>query len=76
MIIVKLTIQQKIVLACEYAKISKTDIAKELGISQPAFSQRLKTGKFSDSDFEQIAKALGATYVSSFKFPDGYEIGD
>lgn len=69
-----LTIQQKIEMACTVAEINKTELAKKLGISQPAFSQRLKNGKFSDEDFQNIAKALGAEYFSGFVFPNGLEI--
>ena len=69
-----LTIQQKIDMACTVAGISKTELAKRMGMTQPAFSQRLKTGKFSDEDFNNIAKALGAKYYSGFNFPDGTRI--
>ena len=69
-----LAIQQKIDMACTVAGISKTELAKRIGMTQPAFSQRLKTGKFSDEDFNNIAKALGAKYYSGFNFPDGTRI--
>lgn len=66
-----LSIQQKIEMACTVSEITKTELAKRLGMTQPAFSQRLKTGKFSDDDFKNIASAIGAEYFSGFKFPDG-----
>ena len=66
-----LSIQQKIEMACTVVGISKTELGKRLGMTQSAFSQRLKTGKFSDEDFEKMAKALGAEYFSGFKFSDG-----
>ena len=69
-----LTIQQKIDMACTVADINKTELAKRLGMTQPAFSQRYKTGKFSDMDFQHIAKCLGAEYYSGFRFPDGTTI--
>lgn len=65
-----LSIQDKIEQACKTAGINKTELAKRLGTSQPALSQRLKNGKFSDEDFKKIAEALGATYYSGFKFLD------
>ena len=71
---VKITIQQKIDMALAYTGMSKNDFAKKMGTSWNAFRQRLENGKFSDSDFENIAKALGAKYHSSFTFPDGTEI--
>ena len=69
-----LTIQQKIEMACTVSGITKTELAKRLGMTQPAFSQRFKTGKFSDKDFKNIASAIGASYFSGFIFPDGTKI--
>lgn len=69
-----LSIQQKIDMACTAAKISKTELGRRIGLSQSAFSQRLKTGKFSDEDFQNMAKAIGAEYYSGFEFPDGTRI--
>lgn len=71
---IHITIQQKIDMACTAAGITKTELGKRIGLSQSAFSQRLKTGKFSDQDFEAMGKALGAKYFSGFIFPDGTEI--
>lgn len=61
-------------MACTVSGITKTELAKRLGMTQPAFSQRFKTGKFSDEDFKNIAKAIGASYFSGFIFPDGTKI--
>lgn len=61
-------------MACVSANITKTELGKRLGFSQSAFSQRLKTGKFSDEDFEKMAIALGCEYFSGFIFPDGTKI--
>lgn len=61
-------------MACTAAGITKTELGRRIGLSQSAFSQRLKTGKFSDDDFEKMAQALGAKYFSGFIFPDGTEI--
>lgn len=69
-----LSIQQKIEMACTVVGISKTELGKRIGLSQSAFSQRLKTGKFSDEDFKNISKALGCEYKSGFYFPDGTKI--
>lgn len=69
-----LSIQQKIEMACTVAVINKSELAKRLGMTQPAFSKRFKTGKFSDKDFENLAQALGAEYFSGFQFPNGTKI--
>ncbi|MCH5210431.1 MAG: XRE family transcriptional regulator [Oscillospiraceae bacterium] len=67
-------IPTKIKLAESYAKISESELSRRIGTTSQAFGQRLKTGKFSSSDLDKIAKALGAEFVCSFKFPDGTEI--
>ena len=66
-----LSIQQKIEMACVKVGISKSELGRRIGLSQSAFSQRLKTGKFSDEDFSNISKALGCEYKSGFYFSDG-----
>lgn len=71
---ITITIQQKIETACSIAGINKTELAKRLNMSQPAFSKRLKTGKFSDDDFMKIANALGCEYKSGFYFSDGNKV--
>lgn len=66
-----MTIQQKITCACMEAGITKTELARRLGMSQPNFSQRLKIGKFSDKELQAMAKELGCEYHSYFQFKDG-----
>lgn len=70
----KITIQQKIEIACSICGITQAELAKRIGSSPQAFGQRLKTGKFSDDDFNNIAKALGCTYKSGFYFSDGNKV--
>ena len=53
---------------------TQQEIASAFGISQQAFSQRLKTGKFTQSELETIASVLDAEYIAVFKFKDGKEI--
>ena len=69
-----LSIQQKIEMACVKVGISKSELGRRIGLSQSAFSQRLKTGKFSDEDFSNISKALGCEYNSGFYFSDGTKV--
>ena len=67
-------IPTKIKLAETYAGISEAELARRIGTTSQAFGQRIKTGKFSSVDLNNIAAALGAEFVCSFKFPDGTEI--
>jgi lambda repressor-like predicted transcriptional regulator len=69
-------IRLKIKVACEISGVSITEISKQMGISQPTFSQRLKVGKFRQEELEEIAGMLGCEYHSFFVFPDGSKIGD
>jgi len=67
-------ISTKIKLAETYAKMSESELARKLGTTSQALGQRIKTGKFSSRDLDNIAAALGAEFVCSFRFPDGTEI--
>lgn len=60
--------------ARDMAGITQAELAKRIGTSPAALNKRLKTGKFSDEDFQQIAEALGAEYRSGFYFPDGRKV--
>lgn len=72
---IKTTIQQKIDMALAYnGTVTKKDIADKLGVTPSAFGQRLKTGKFTQSELEIIASVLDAEYIAVFKFKDGKEI--
>lgn len=67
----KITIQQKISGAMAASGKTQQEIASAFGISQQAFSQRLKTGKFTQQELEKIAGIMGCKYISCFQFPDG-----
>lgn len=67
-------IPKKIKLATTYAGISEAELARRVGSSSQAFGQRMKTGKFSSSDLDKIAEALGAKFVCCFRFPNGDEV--
>lgn len=71
--IIIITIQEQIKTAAIHANVSITELAKQFGISQPGFTQRMKTGKFTKEELEKIASILGCEYFSCFRFPDGKE---
>lgn len=71
---IKIKIQQKIDTACAIAGITQAELAKRIGSTPQAWNQRLKTGKFTDEDFQKIAEATGSTYKSGFYFPDGNKV--
>lgn len=69
------TIQQKIDMACAHAGISKAELSRRLGYKKPqSFQTRYDTGKFTQEELQDIAKATGGEYISLFKYPDGTQI--
>lgn len=69
-----MTLQQKVKAACDVAGISLTELGRRMGMSQVPISQRLKTGKFTKEELEQMAFHLGCAYICYFEFPDGTKI--
>lgn len=67
-------IPTKIKMAETYAKISEAELARRLGKTSQALGQRIKTGKFTSAELDELAAALGAEFVCCFRFPDGTEI--
>lgn len=73
--VIIITIQQKIDMACSFAGISKAELSRRLGYKVPqSFQTRYETGKFTQEELQEIAKATGGEYISIFKYPDGTEI--
>ena len=64
-------ISTKIRMAEAYANISEAELSRRIGTTSQAFGQRMKTGKFSSEDLENIGTALGAEIVVEIRFPDG-----
>jgi len=58
----------------DIAGITQAELAKRLGTSPAALNKRIKTGKFSDDDFNNIAKALRCEYRAGFYFSDGNKV--
>ena len=69
-----MTVRQLVEMAVAYAGISNAELARRLGWSQQLLNKRMKTGKFSMEDWENVAKALGAKAKICFVFPDGKEV--
>lgn len=66
-----MTIKDQISACCDVAGMTVTELGAKMGMSQQSISKRLKTGKFTKSELEQMAEILGAEYHSIFIFPDG-----
>ena len=63
--------RKTIVKAVGYSGISQAELARRLGITAAAFSNRLNKCRFSSEELQQIAAAIGAQYVEQFIFADG-----
>lgn len=71
---IHITLQQKIKVACDTAGISLTELGAKMGMSQASISKRVKTGKFTQEELENMATIMGCKYESKFIFPDGNEV--
>ena len=72
--VIKITIQQRVKAACDIAGMSLTELGLKMGMSQQNFSKRLKVGKFTQEELEEMGKYLGCEYISIFQFPDGKRV--
>lgn len=71
---IKITVRDQIKAACDVAGITATELGAKMGMSQQNFSKRLRVGKFSKEEYNQMASILGAKFVFRFEFPDGTRI--
>ncbi len=69
-----MTAKQIIEMALAYKGLKNVDLARALGWSTQLLSKRLKVGKFTVEEWEEIGRAIGAETRIVFKFPDGKEI--
>ena len=60
--------------ALAYAGETVTTTAEKIGTSRQNLNQRLNRNGLRPDDLEKIANAIGAEYISLFRFPDGKEI--
>jgi len=67
-------IAKKIKAAEGYAGISEAELARRTGRSSQSLGQRIKTGRFTLTELEEMATAMGAEFVCVFRFTDGTEI--
>ena len=51
--------------------LTLSQVAERFGTSQQNFSKRLHVGRFTLSEWEQIADALGCKLYFGFELPDG-----
>ncbi|MCI8554329.1 MAG: helix-turn-helix transcriptional regulator [Clostridiales bacterium] len=69
-----MSISEKIKVLCVRAGISVAELARRLGQSPANFNAKLKRGKFSVNELQNIAETLGCTYENYFVWTDGSHI--
>ena len=69
-----MTAKQFILMGLAYAKMTQKDLANNLNCTPQLLNTRLKVGKFTLEEWEQIAAAMGAELEINFKFPDGKRV--
>jgi transcriptional regulator with XRE-family HTH domain len=62
-------------MALAHKGISQAELARMLGDTPANFNQKIKNDTFKKIDLAVIAEALGFTYETLFKSPDGTVIG-
>ncbi len=69
-----MTVEQKINMALAYKGMSQAALARAIGQTPANFNNKLKRATLSQEELEQIATALGGSYIFGFEFPDGTKI--
>ena len=69
-----MNIEQKINMALAYKGISQAELARRIGQTPQNLYKKIKRETLSNDELQQIAEALGGTYVFAFEFPDGTKI--
>lgn len=67
---------EQIKILCVKLGISVSELARLLGTSPQAFSQKMKRDCLTPSDLKKIADVTGCSYKSTFILPDQSEIID
>ncbi len=55
-------------------RMSSAEIAQRLGMTPQLYSYRMKKARFSVSELESIAEAMGVKFVYYFELPDGTKV--
>lgn len=72
--VIKVTAKQLIEMSLGYAGLSQRQLADNLGCTPQTLNNRIKTGRFTLEEWQQIAQAMGATLDIHMVFPDGKRV--
>jgi len=70
----RLTIGEKIKIIMGRQKISVTQLAEKIGQSRQNLTNKMSRDKFTEQEAQEIAEALNAEFICTFRLEDGTEI--
>ncbi|MBM7867410.1 transcriptional regulator with XRE-family HTH domain [Heliobacterium gestii] len=65
---------EQLKILCVKLGISVSELARMVGKSPQAFSQKMKRESFTVDELKQIAEAAGCTYEGAFMIPNGEKV--
>lgn len=69
-----MSITEQIKVLCVRCGISEAELARRLGKSPQSLNSKMKRETFTISDLDEIASALGVTFIRRFILADGEEV--
>ena len=69
-----MTISEQIKVLCVRSNISRAELARRIGMSPQSLSAKMKRESFTIADLEEIADAVGATFIKKFALHNGEEV--
>ena len=69
-----MTISEQIKILCIRSNISVAELARRVGQSPQNFNSKLKRENFSISDLEELADAVGVSFVRFFQLANGDKV--
>ncbi len=69
-----MTISEQIKVLCVRSNISRAELARRIGMSPQSLRAKMKREIFTIADLEEIADAVGATFIKKFALHNGEEV--
>ncbi len=69
-----MTIKEQIKVLCVRCGVSEAELARRLGKSPQSFNSKMKRETFTVNDLDEIASALGVTFMRRFILGNGEEV--
>lgn len=69
-----MNISEQIKILCVRSNISSAELARRIGVSPQSLSAKMKRESFTVEDLDEIADAVGASFVRKFVLYNGEEV--